>query len=141
MCEIKPAFEGGKMRETLDHNRELFRQPILGVSWEEQRKLLDKVGHQHYMGVQLLASLFKGWSFLCFGGSSNLFSLLPARVIHLSDTHCKPHYDLLRKLAVARWGENLGNLCPAFDNIILENLQDFAERVNTFTEKSTIEVE
>jgi hypothetical protein len=140
MCEIKPASDGGKIREILDHNRDMFKLPLKGVTWEDQRELLNATGHQHYMGVQLLASLYNNWNFICYGGSSNLFSLLPVRVVHLSSSHMGPQRPLIRALSIARWGE-LGKNVPTFGQPILDQVSDFAYYANEFVDKAKVSVE
>jgi hypothetical protein len=128
MCEIKPYFDGPAMRDAIERNRSLFRYPIHGLHWEHQQKLTEQAG-QHYMGIQVLASLLRNWTYVCYGGSSNLFSLLPVKVALLSDTHCVPHYPLVRKLAVARWGD-LGSRVPTIGYPMLEDVEAFAKAVN-----------
>ena len=72
-CEIKTHFYP-KLTNLIKDN---FPDAI-GVDKDFQRDLLEKSG-DHFMGVQLLASLLKGWQFVAAGGSVNLFNTLPIR--------------------------------------------------------------
>jgi hypothetical protein len=72
-CEIKNNFYP-KLLNFIKNN---FPDAI-GVDKSFQRSLL-KEAKDHFMGVQLLASLYKGWQFIAAGGSVNLFNVLPVR--------------------------------------------------------------
>lgn len=72
-CEVKTHFYP-KLTSIIKNN---FPDAI-GLDKNFQRDLLKEAG-DHFMGVQLLASLFKGWQFIAAGGSVNLFNVLPVR--------------------------------------------------------------
>lgn len=79
VCEIK---EGDPLREVVG----AMNLPMaLGVDYEYQRGLLRNIGCDNYMSTQILASKHLNWQFLCAGGSSNLFSVIPAKTIYLQD--------------------------------------------------------
>jgi len=72
-CEIKTHFYP-KLTNIVKNN---FPNAV-GLDKNFQRNLLEKSG-DHFMGVQLLASILKGWQFIAAGGSVNLFNVLPIR--------------------------------------------------------------
>jgi hypothetical protein len=70
-----------------------------------QKNLVQKVGTHHYMTVQILASNFLNWQFVCVGGSSNLMCILPVRVFSLSDQLlCPSVINVVRGLALRKHG-------------------------------------
>lgn len=77
---------------------------------------LQKKCSSNYMEVQVLSSFLSNWMWICYGGSSNIFSFFPVKVLSLSDSMCLP--DLCRKLSVARFGDYLGGIFPEFDTLI-----------------------
>lgn len=70
----------------------------------------------NYMEVQLLCSFFLNWMWICYGGSSSIFSFFPIKVVSMSDSMCRP--ELSRKLSIARFGEKLGTLFPEFETLV-----------------------
>lgn len=78
---------------------------------EKQRDLARKCG-SHYLAVQCLGGFLDHWAFVCYGGSSNLFSFFPFRHILLSDTFTNT--QISRWLAEKRFGES-GKVFPMFD--------------------------
>ena len=78
LCEIKGTFK--KIKEQFKN----FDNSI-GTDYEFQKSILKKYKH-HYMGIQMLGSLFLNWQIIAMGGSARLFSMLPTRNIILMAT-------------------------------------------------------
>jgi len=70
----------------------------------------------NYMEVQLLCSFLSNWMWICYGGSSSIFSFFPVKIVSLSDSMCDA--ELSRKLSVKRFGERLGELFPEFETLV-----------------------
>ena len=79
VCEIK---DGNPLRKSIS---EMNLPMAIGVDYSYQRGLLTEGGPNNYMTIQILASKYLNWQFLCAGGSSNLFSVIPAKTIYLHD--------------------------------------------------------
>ena len=98
-----------------------------------QKNLVQKVGTHHYMTVQILASNFLNWQFVCVGGSSNLMCILPVRVFSLFDQLlCPSVINVVRGLALRKHGiEDL----PHFDYKISGGMVDktFATLSNDYS--------
>jgi hypothetical protein len=105
-----------------------FGIPVYGLeeNFAFQKSILNDVRH-HYMGIQVLCSLLSDCYFLCLRGSSNLFSLLPARCICYSEAYLEhtitaytdhrhvecvkqfpPNKELLKEILIARYGDIAG---------------------------------
>lgn len=100
-----------------------FGIPTYGLDeYAFQNKILERVG-THYMGIQILCSLFSNCFFFCMRGSSNLFSVIPAKVIGFTDAYLSesvsalpeeahkkhlemfdPPHETLKKIMIARYG-------------------------------------
>jgi hypothetical protein len=110
MCEVKQQDScGGKHllgilhESTKDH-------PLKFVSdWEKKQKMFEMTGQDNYMEIQILGSFFYNWMWISYGGSAHIFSLLPLKVLSLSDQGV--FYDLARKISTARFGD-FGNTFP-----------------------------
>ncbi len=84
--EIKEGWGfGSQIREWLARSD---LPSVVGVDHVFQHELVAKVG-SHFMGIQFLASWLKNWTFVCIGGSANLFALLPVKAIVLFDNWYK----------------------------------------------------
>jgi hypothetical protein len=125
-CETRfdhdPRFDNSEaIQKIKDYDFEL---PVFGLDkgFTFQKSILETVRH-HYMGIQVLCSLLSNVYFLCLRGSSNLFSILPAKCICYSDSYLEdvitayldhrheecvrqfePNKILLKELLVARYG-------------------------------------
>jgi hypothetical protein len=110
MCEVKQQDScGGKHLLGILHNA-TENHPLKFVSdWEKKQKMLEIVGHDNYMDIQVIGSFLSNWMWISYGGSAHIFSLLPLKVLSLSDQGV--FYDLARKISIARFGE-LGHIFP-----------------------------
>jgi hypothetical protein len=79
---------------------------VIGAEQKFQQSLLQRVGVQNYMSCQLLCSHLLNWCYVCCGGASNLFSVLPMRVALLCDHNIKDNYDLLKAMYSKRYGKS-----------------------------------
>lgn len=79
LAEIKNVF--ACLIEKLK-NQNIIKMPIVGLDYEFQKETIRKVGH-HYMGFQILGSIYLNWNIIAAGGSARLFSMLPTRNILL----------------------------------------------------------
>ena len=120
-CEIKTHFYP-KLTNIVKNN---FPDAI-GLDKNFQRDLLKKAG-DHFMGVQLLASFFKGWQFIAAGGSVNLFNVLPVRPLCFLENQDDLTSDFIRAASIfseKRYGAkpNFINFSPRIcSNEVLEN--------------------
>jgi hypothetical protein len=110
MCEVKQQDScGGKHLLGILHAA-TENHPLKFVSdWEKKQKMLELVGQDNYMDIQVIGSFLNNWMWISYGGSAHIFSLLPLKVLSLSDQGV--FYDLARKISIARFGE-LGNIFP-----------------------------
>lgn len=70
-----------------EHNRRnLNGIDTIGSDHRFQRELIQKIGKDNYMAIQILASNFLNWQFMCSGGSSNLMCVLPVKYLFLKDS-------------------------------------------------------
>lgn len=69
----------------LSHIKSMNLPYMIGVDHQFQKELLGKLGNKNYMTIQILASNFLNWQFLCCEGSSNLLGVLPVKTLVLSD--------------------------------------------------------
>ena len=91
-----------------------FSSPVVGIDYEFQNELLNKVG-MHYLGIQILGSLLLNWQIIGIGGSARLFSLLPTRNLLLVTHDIHPRMmSVLRKMAMRRyaWKETRNSTLP-----------------------------
>ncbi len=111
-CEAKLGW--GFANEIREWLRASGLPNVRGFEQVFQHNLLRKVG-AHYMGIQFLASWLKNWTFICIGGSANLFSIVPVKGLILFDTWFNNSSTevCLRGLAQRRYG-SLGNEIPVF---------------------------
>jgi len=58
---------------------------LLGEDRQFQKDLIAQIGHDNYMTVQIMASAYLNWQFLCLGGSSNLMCVLPVKSLCFRD--------------------------------------------------------
>lgn len=73
---------------------------------------------EHYMAVQCLGSILSGWAWYCYGGSTNIMSFFPFKLLVISDAFAQ--YSLAHKLSLARFGESI---FPCYPERHLENLE------------------
>lgn len=120
VCEVKTSEEkqlgydtGEIFLESLEKNTKKY---ILEVKTKKIfNKKLAKFCGEDYMGVQILCSFLKNWMWICYGGSSNIFSFFPVKILSLTDqTLCK---ELTRKMSIKRFGE-IGKVFPEYDSLI-----------------------
>lgn len=110
MCEVKQQDScGGKHLLGILHES-TKNHPLKFVSdWEKKQKMLELVGQDNYMDIQVIGSFLNNWMWISYGGSAHIFSLLPLKVLSLSDQGV--FYDLARKISIARFGD-LGHIFP-----------------------------
>lgn len=102
-CEIKLNF----YPKLVNLVREVLPDSV-GLDKKFQKELLQK-SKDHFMGIQLLASLYKNWHFIAAGGSVNLFNVLPVRPLCFleNDTDLKSEYiNISKTFAQKRYGVN-----------------------------------
>lgn len=123
-CEVKHDLYHNTMPSIDLIRRHDFGMPVVGLDYEFQPGLVDRV-KEHYMGIQILTSLINNVYFFCLRGSSNLFSILPAKCICYGDAYLEhtvtalppelhepvvqefpPPKELLKKILKARHGES-----------------------------------
>lgn len=116
MCEVKQQDScGGKHLLGILHSS-TKDHPLKFVSdWDKKQKMLEMVGEDNYMEIQVLGSFFNNWMWISYGGSAHIFSLLPLKVLSLSDQGV--FYDLAKKISVARFGD-LGRFFPDCETLI-----------------------
>lgn len=59
--------------------------PVVGLNRDFQTELLKRVSAKSYMAIQILASNYLNWQFICCEGSSNLMGVLPVKTLLLSE--------------------------------------------------------
>jgi hypothetical protein len=134
ICELKEyAFCHGTMFRDMIESRAKETGLSVITNRTRLRQLSTEAG-QHYMAVQVLASMLSGWSWVCYGGSSNIFSFFPLRVLLLSD--CYVQQDLCAKLSRARFRERG---FPMFDANEFFALDDtLVSRIRAFTRQAAL---
>ena len=106
---------------------------LLGHEHVFQANLLQRTGLDHYMSAQLLSTHLLKWVYVCNGGASNLFTILPARVALLSDHGITPdRISIMRPMFMNRYeredipiilsdncchAASAGNICMKWDDI------------------------
>ena len=75
LAEIKNIF--CNLKEKLK-NQNIIKMQIVGLDCEFQKELIKNTGH-HYMGFQILGSIYLNWNIIAAGGSARLFSMLPTK--------------------------------------------------------------
>jgi len=114
--EIKQSSgcHGGHLISVLESKIKDFELPFI-----LDKKLINELSLKcgsNYMEIQLLSSLLLNWMWICYGGSSHIFSFFPVKVLSLSDASCLP--ELSRKISIARFGEYIGRIFPEFETLI-----------------------
>ena len=77
---------------------------VVGAKHKFQQSLLPRVGLSNYMSCQLLSSHLLNWCYVCCGGVSNLFSVLPMRVALLCDHSMGYGAGVAQELYSRRYG-------------------------------------
>jgi len=93
---------------------ELIKQkhfPMVGIDPVQgfQKGLLEKTGIDNYLTTQILGSWTLNWRYICGGGSSNLFCVVPMKLLFAGDFVLND--TIIRELSKVRYG-NLGNIYP-----------------------------
>jgi len=119
VCEIKKC----KYRDKL-----LNESNFLGLDYTFQKSLVSRFKY-HYMTLQILASFYLDWFYVCIGGSANLFSLLPIRCLMMGDSCLENSYPMLEKIY-----NGIPKLVYKYKNNEsveeIASLRDLARRVN-----------
>lgn len=58
---------------------------VIGLNHDWQIKLQNQVGKDNYLTCQILGSHTLNWSYICIGGSANLFSVVPIQTVFMLD--------------------------------------------------------
>lgn len=126
VCEIK---QPGGSSDTMWLSRKINELPnVVGTDYMFQRMLLNKTKYTNYLGFQILCSLLLGWTYVCVGGSANLFSLLPIRSIILSDNYMSlKSAEIFRIIAQKQYGE-FGTTYPIIAHS--KNSKDIIPKIN-----------
>lgn len=122
------SSHGAALRDTIA--KQLWDYGIDTESDRSKQAALCETCREHYMAVQLLASIFYNWTWLCYGGSSNLFAFFPVKKLLLSDAYVWP--DLSRKMSAAKWGSSGFPLINEEQNLLTDMSPELAERIRTF---------
>lgn len=88
MCEIKKCDYRDKLRNESN---------FLGLDYTFQQSLVNRFKY-HYMTLQILASFYLDWFYICIGGSANLFSLLPIKCLMMGDSCLENSYPMLEAI-------------------------------------------
>lgn len=120
VCEMKEhaICHGPRYREIADQAARDLKLPFI-TAREWLHKLAKECG-QDYMAVQCLASAILNWSWICDGGSANIFSFFPFKVLAMRDVFIPE--ALMRELHHARFGRGI---FPYF------NTESFFARLDT----------
>jgi len=126
-CELKQhAGSTGWIRKLerrcgelpLIYNRDYFRA-------------LCMASGQHYMAVTCLLAMRKNWMWVCYGGSCNIMSFFPFKVLLLSNSLV--HKNLSRKLSESRWGINGFPMFDMQQEKFFELSDALVERIKQFS--------
>jgi len=101
-CEVKRHFFP-RVLAALEAARD---ERIIGMDKSFQRATIAEVG-DHFMGLQLLACLYRGWRFIAAGGAVNLFNVLPVHPLLFIETQSDfnlEFQEIARRLCRARYG-------------------------------------
>lgn len=116
MCEVKQQDScGGKHLLGILHSSTKDYSLKFVSDLDKKQRMFNMVGEDNYMEIQILGSIFRNWMWISYGGSAHIFSLLPVKVLSLSDQGV--FYDLARKISIARFGE-LGEIFPECETLI-----------------------
>lgn len=124
ICEFKKSFSSPYMKYNDDGSRmsdylseAATRQDVLPVEKTSvteifQQKLLELINRDDYMTLQILGSSYFNWQFICSGGSSNLFCMLPIKCLMMCDQLFNNSVSaIVRGIARKRYG-SLGEFVP-----------------------------
>ena len=139
MCEIKADRNGASQASKIfinwiEENRQNIKLPLMGIYNDDQKKLVEKCDN-HYIGVQILASLKKNWFFMCYGGSSNLFSLLPTKTLLLYDHWLNSNLSterVVKGIYNKRYGVNTIPIFPRRVRYVKKILDENINEINNF---------
>jgi len=82
-----------------------FTLKTVGLDRQFQKDLLKKTHHEDYMSIQILASTTLNWQYLCCGGSGNLMSVIPMKLLSLQDQTIDDSVEnIVRSFAEIRYG-------------------------------------
>lgn len=98
-CEIKKHFYP-KLYSLLEKHK------LIGLDKTWQKTMAGNIG-DHFMGIQILACVKKGWRFIAAGGSVNLFSIIPIHTALALETQFDfgfEHQEIFKKLSYHRYG-------------------------------------
>lgn len=128
MCEVKYVAhcDGAKLLNMFEQaiQKKNFSLPVCcGFPDRSLKNHLIDVCGQDYMSVQIMASLFDNWMWVCYGGSASLFVHFGVKLVSLSEAYNLP--KIIRKFSEARFGE-LGKFFPEFD-LLIYNLGEGGE--------------
>lgn len=130
VCEIKKCNYRDKL---------LNESNFLGLDYAFQQLLVSRFKY-HYMTLQILASFYLDWFYVCIGGSANLFSLLPIRCLIMGDSCLEDSYPMLETIY-----NGLPKLVYKYKNNEsveeINYLRDLARKVNyklTVTQQKTL---
>lgn len=123
VCEFKTCLLGQQkvhlypVHKWIVENKDKFIYPLVGINRNFQKKMLSGCGN-HYMSIQILASLLNNWQFMCQGGSANLMSILPVKSLLFNEQWINPSAsvrNILRMIYRNRLGaigETIPTICP-----------------------------
>lgn len=150
VCEFKTSVLGHQrfhlfpVHKWILRNKENFALPLVGLNKVLQKKILSECGN-HYMSIQILASLFNNWQYMCQGGSANLMCMLPVKSIMFNEqwiNPCRSVKNTIRLIYQNRYGEigtKIPTICPIEE--INKRPENLLNTINLGIEKiSNIEI-
>lgn len=102
---------------------------VAGIDQDLQMKMVEWTTPNHYMGCQILCSNMLNWRYLCCGGCSNLFSVIPMRSLCLAEQLLNEStMNILRSMSIRRYGK-IGRHMPLLSSFKY-NTQWIADEIN-----------
>jgi hypothetical protein len=78
---------------------------VTGLNHVFQNQLLELIGSDRYMSIQILCSQLKNWQYLCCGGSSNLLCVIPIKTLFYADSCIKEsEANIIEETSDRRYG-------------------------------------
>lgn len=101
--------------------RNVLRGQILlrmsGIDQELQTRMVEWTGPHHYMGCQILCSNMLNWRYVCCGGASNLFAVIPMKSVCLAEQMFNSStINIMRSMSIKRYGK-IGHHMPFLSHL------------------------
>lgn len=127
LCEggNKFAYIGNAARSFIPEIPEITKERPMGTL---QKQLLqkNKDRYNHYLGMQILASLFNNWRYIAAGGCANLLGYMPIKSPCMAERLlCSRRQKIIHGIRNIWWGE-IGKELP----IIIQNMKLAASQIH-----------